>query len=194
MRVSVSGLYNPILGSMMVTNLFVLTASKDKDFIDSDGVYRITSIAFIIDLPPTCGGANPVNLGAFQRSWLNRFGGSRYSPTLITMEDYFSTCSYGKVNFSSDNNIIAASIPMPCEGVATYGTKWSTSTCGADDFYGWFNFAEQYAKNVRAHPLSACTTHCSTLCLAPWSPSTYPPSDPFSPLPLSQPPTADPGH
>ncbi len=76
-------------------------------------------------------------------------------------QDFFSGCSYGKVDFTSANNVIVGPVDVPCSGRTKLGA-WSSRTCGFSDVHGWAIYVDTWAKEVSQHPspaLGSSTTH-----------------------------------
>ncbi|KAG2485992.1 hypothetical protein HYH03_015314 [Edaphochlamys debaryana] len=61
-----------------------------------------------------------------------------------SMERFFETCSYGKVRFRPEDNVVLGPVDVPCTGVSpTSGVPYNASQCKPDDLYGWAAVAEQ---------------------------------------------------
>ncbi|KAG1681512.1 hypothetical protein FOA52_014018 [Chlamydomonas sp. UWO 241] len=144
MRILVTGPYDAELYTLIVRSLEVLQIGVDKDYMYGDGVLQLTSITFLIDLPDQCGGKLTTSRSTFDRYWTNDCGqancGSRYSPALITIQDYYDMCSYSQVGFTAANNIVVGPVLMPC---STAG--YSFSSCATRDLFGWAAWLEAYA-------------------------------------------------
>lgn len=93
-------------------------------------------------------------LQTFKRQWTNNYGGAAGTPAGRTMQDYHSTCSYNKVTFLPENNLVFGPIPVPCTGTTDQGQTWSASACGGNEIYGWAQYAEKWVVQNHAVNLS----------------------------------------
>ena len=53
------------------------------------------------------------------------------------IQDYYSTCSYNKVAWTSATNIIVGPIDLPCSGNTSYGLKWNASEADCGSSVKW---------------------------------------------------------
>ena len=158
MIVRVNASYEPLSDTITIVRLDQIQVDQiqsSKDFTDSSGVLQMTSIGVLLSFNPSChsnsgatrsyNSAPPISL--LQRFWTNNYGGSASSPARITLENFFSSCSYGKAAFKPENNFLLGPVVLPCNG--SVGSKaWNgspSSTCSSNDFYGWANFVDSYA-------------------------------------------------
>ncbi|GAX73434.1 hypothetical protein CEUSTIGMA_g886.t1 [Chlamydomonas eustigma] len=142
--------------TIYVTSIVVLQPAVNKDFVDGSGVVELTSIAFLVNI---CGNTNTLPLESLQAFWLDEYGGPAASPVGSTLQDYYSTCSYNKVSFSSANNLIVGPIDLPCTGVTNYGANWSAGSCGTNDILGWAQYCENYATQTLGIDLTKYIRH-----------------------------------
>ena len=64
------------------------------------------------------------------------------------MEQYWNWCSYGKVTWTKDNNLIVGPIDIPCNHTWSQGT-FDMSKCGYNQLYGWMEYAQNWTLAVR---------------------------------------------
>eukprot|EP00198_Chlamydomonas_reinhardtii_P003372 XP_001692708.1 predicted protein [Chlamydomonas reinhardtii] len=106
--------------------------ASGKDFVVDGKAVNITSIVM---LATVCGNRPGIDITSAAVNSRN-----------VTLQHYYATCSYGKVQFRPENNLVTA-VSLPC--TALYQTSssgvqtWykSQTSCDAPELYGWMRDA-----------------------------------------------------
>eukprot|EP00195_Chlamydomonas_chlamydogama_P013521 CAMPEP_0202890338 /NCGR_PEP_ID=MMETSP1392-20130828/780_1 /ASSEMBLY_ACC=CAM_ASM_000868 /TAXON_ID=225041 /ORGANISM="Chlamydomonas chlamydogama, Strain SAG 11-48b" /LENGTH=657 /DNA_ID=CAMNT_0049573887 /DNA_START=125 /DNA_END=2099 /DNA_ORIENTATION=- len=116
--------------------------SGTKDYTVANGQpYRFRSITFLLNI---CGAAPPATKKDIESQWFN----SKATPGGLTMQNYFASCSYGKVVFDEFSNVVVTNVSLPCAGVTRSGWRWDASQCRIDEVYGWAEATEEAASRM----------------------------------------------
>lgn len=93
---------------------------------------NISSIAFVLNV---CNATTPNSVNHTRDMWFR-------APQ--NLRAYFRNCSYDKLDFPPEHNIVVGPIDVPCdvEGV------FDSHTCGMTSIYGWMQYAEAHAHDV----------------------------------------------
>lgn len=111
---------------------------KTRDFVVGGKPVNITSITMLVSI---CNNSAPISIDKMKERYFNRFARDNYA----TLEKMHSVCSYNKLLFSPENNIIVANITIPCKG-SYRGEAYSNDKCGSAEIYGWMNEALEQVK------------------------------------------------
>lgn len=112
-----------------------------KDFIINGKPVNITSITMIVSI---CNDKAPVSQQKLASRYFKQFAPVNHS----TMEDMHSLCSYNKLLFKPEHNIIVANISLPCSGKFNNMVYNSTEKCDTAEIYGWMNEALDQVKKM----------------------------------------------
>ncbi|KAG2439560.1 hypothetical protein HXX76_004913 [Chlamydomonas incerta] len=129
---------DPDSGLCLDTDTAVLngTSTGAKDFVIDGKPVNITSI---IMLASVCGMQPLMSVSALRATLFNPDSGT---PTRATMQEYYDTCSYGKINYLATNNLITT-VNLPCTALyqtTASGTQVfydSVNKCGDPERMGW---------------------------------------------------------
>lgn len=149
---------------------------RGKDFVIDGKPVNITSVTFLVSV---CGQTPVVTHNILRARYFNAFAPSNY----VTLQSMHSTCSYNKLRFLPENNIIVSNITLPCAGTFN-GAKYNSSKCDSAEIYGWMNDAiiqaraqgvnlSKYKRRIMMLPSRpacpwgglasvGCTTSCNT--------------------------------
>ncbi|PNW82269.1 hypothetical protein CHLRE_06g278161v5 [Chlamydomonas reinhardtii] len=129
---------DPDSGLCLDTDTAVLngTGTGAKDFVINGKPVNVTSI---IMLATVCGTQPLMSVSALRSTLFNPASGA---PTRATMQEYYDTCSYGKLNYLATNNLITT-VNLPCSALyqtTASGTQVfydSVNKCGDPERLGW---------------------------------------------------------
>jgi hypothetical protein len=84
----------------------VLASSSGKDFQYNRPFVNISSITWLTNV---CGQVSVADVPAFRARWLNAFNAQPDSSTTQTLQNYYASCSYGRVRTH------CGAVPLPKE-------------------------------------------------------------------------------
>lgn len=103
-----------------------------KDFIINGKPVNITSVTMIVSV---CNDKAQVSKQKLAARYFTSLAPTNHS----TLEDMHSVCSYNKLLFKPENNIIIANISLPCSGKYANVIYNSTDKCDTAEIWGWMN-------------------------------------------------------
>ncbi|KAG2423672.1 hypothetical protein HYH02_015287 [Chlamydomonas schloesseri] len=115
------------------------STTSGKDFVVDGKAVNITSIVM---LATVCGALPRISLDKLRSTLFNADQASAVNTRNVTLQHYYATCSYGKIQFRPENNLVTT-VNLPC--TALYQTSasgvqtWykSQTSCDAPELYGW---------------------------------------------------------
>lgn len=133
------------LPTFAVESLTLIAPAPGKDFTLDDGRRVVTSITWLTRICNRSALApasprDPAPLARFRSHWFGSNGSSTASPNL---RDYVAGCSFGKVRFDPDRNLIVdlTDEDLGCSG-AWQGQPWRADRCSMTELYGWMQAAQ----------------------------------------------------
>eukprot|EP00198_Chlamydomonas_reinhardtii_P001798 XP_001691134.1 predicted protein [Chlamydomonas reinhardtii] len=136
-------------GRLSITSFKKTSSNGGKDFIVGDQPYNLTSLTFLMHM---CG----KNL-TYTRDTVNRMFFNRFATTNnYTLQRHHEVCSYNKLRFPPDTNLVFGPVSVPCSGTVAvtsntdnrltgvqYNYDFSTR-CGNDERYGLWELAKRW--------------------------------------------------
>eukprot|EP00798_Chlamydomonas_sp_ICE-L_P017397 gene17397-23697_t len=123
-------------------SITVQNQGSERDYTAINGTVNISTIVFIINVQGQ-GYAN-IDIQKFKGTWLNKYN-AKGADNTESMENYFKDCSYGKMQFGENNEVVdLTDIVMPATGVTPY-TRWNynMARCDGAELYGVQEWARQ---------------------------------------------------
>lgn len=111
-----------------------------KDFVVDGKPVNITSITMVVSM--LCTITNKMSTDTLARRYFDMFAPQGH----VTLQKYHATCSYNKLLFLPENNIIVDNITLPCTGTYNKVQYDSANLCTGNEIYGWMNDALAQAK------------------------------------------------
>lgn len=105
-----------------------------KDFVIDGKPVNITSVTMIVSM---CNSKAPFTADYLQKQYFDRAAPG----SAVTLQNYYSTCSYNKILFLPENNIIVEDIQIPCIGSFNGAPYNTANSCDSNELYGWFDTA-----------------------------------------------------
>lgn len=97
--------------------------------VSESPAFNITSITFVVsDIGQY---SQYINMDVFRATWLNGYGEPQNGRT---MQDYHRLCSFGKVAFLPENNVVVGPIRIPATGTGRAG-PWSVAQCNGQAYW-----------------------------------------------------------
>ncbi len=131
-----------------VESLTITAPAPGKDFTLDDGRRVVSSITWLVRicnrsaLAPVSPNdpAGPMTLQRFRAHW---FGGGSDGSRRPNLREYVAGCSFGKVRFDPDRNLIVdlTDEDLGCAGT-WQGQAWRADRCGMTELYGWLQVAQ----------------------------------------------------
>lgn len=117
------------------------TPTITKDFVVDNKPVNITSITMVVST--MCNTNTSLTTARVRQRYFNKYS----LPGQATIQSIHSTCSYNKLLFLPENNIIVDNITLPCIGTWTGLTYDSRYGCNTAEIYGWMESAITQVKN-----------------------------------------------
>lgn len=136
--------------TLVVSDFDIRELGPGKDFPTGDATVDLYSITWVLNL---CTRPNDVTPAAVRAKWFK----AQAPAQAQTLEGYYNMCSYGKVRFTSANNVVVGPIDVPCSGFMTGNFAYSSTTCSNVDVYAWAEYAQNYTTSVLGISLSPFT-------------------------------------
>jgi hypothetical protein len=145
-----------------------------KDFVVNGKPVNITSITI---LPTMCNTPAVLTKSLLNSRYFNKYA----KPKEITYQMYHQICSFNKLLFLPENNIIVDNIKIPCKGKFNSETYDTDNKCDSAELYGWMADAlkqvaargidlKKYKRKVLIMPRRKCgwagmgTLGCGSSC------------------------------
>ncbi|PNW76460.1 hypothetical protein CHLRE_11g467608v5 [Chlamydomonas reinhardtii] len=146
---STSGLFDSHLeggADLQLLNLTLLAPGDTGKEVYNGSTLYVKSITYIIS---TCGWSESIGADALRAQWFN----DTYGPRRLNLQDYHQLCSYGKVVWGPDNNIIVGPVEVPCSGSVQVSASRSaayngSSKCGLYEQMAWRTAGEAAAREL----------------------------------------------
>lgn len=121
--------------------LINIPRTGSKDFIVNGKPVNITSVTMIVNV---CNDKAQLTKQKLASRYFNSLAPTNQS----TMEDMHSICSYNKLLFRPEHNVIVSNISIPCSGQYNNMVYNSTERCDTAEIYGWMNEGLNQAKKM----------------------------------------------
>jgi hypothetical protein len=102
----------------------------NKDFVVDGKPVNITSLTMLVSM---CKTPAPSTKAALQKRFFDKYA----SPDEITMQRHHQICSFNKLLFLPENNLIVDNINIPCTGTYNNAQYDTNGACGEAELYGW---------------------------------------------------------
>jgi hypothetical protein len=155
--------------AVYVTDFTIDQLGPGRDFPTGDKSVDISSITWILNI---CGNTVVPSRELIESKWFSSSAAAAANSAVPTMQGLYQECSYGKVRFSRDTNIVVGPIDVPCKGFMTGGFAYDSSQCGGVEVYAWAEYAENYTRNVLGIDLAKYSRRVSVLskgASCPWA-------------------------
>ncbi|KAG2439070.1 hypothetical protein HYH02_006597 [Chlamydomonas schloesseri] len=135
---------------VQLLNLTLLAPGDTGKEVYNGSALYIKSITYIIS---TCGWSESISAEDLRAQWFNDTYGQRRA----NLQDYHRLCTYGKVVWGPDNNLIVGPVEVPCNGtVQVASTRWAAyngaSKCGLYEQMAWRAVGEAAARQLGYGP------------------------------------------
>ncbi|KAG2432138.1 hypothetical protein HXX76_009064 [Chlamydomonas incerta] len=135
---------------LTLLNLTLLAPGDTGKEVYNGSTLYVKSITYIIS---TCGWSESISPDALRAQWFN----DTYGPKRLNLQDYHQLCTYGKVVWGPDNNLIVGPVQVPCSGnVQVTTTRWAAyngaSKCGLYEQMAWRAAGEAAARQLGYGP------------------------------------------
>jgi hypothetical protein len=122
-----------------IGNPVVISRGKGKDFVIDNTPVNLTSITLLM------GGCrnSAITLDDIKKHWFRNSSNS----SSFTLQNYHEVCSYNKLKFTPENNLILGPVPIPCNGTDPIYGNWNTLTsCSHGALYSMWNLALEWIR------------------------------------------------
>lgn len=118
-----------------IKNLVVKSRTKAKEIYTGTPI-PMRSITVIMNI---CG-----SIGNFKTP-------ASFNNIHSAIKNMYTTCSYNRVSWNDNENIVLGPVALPCGGNYTRGTltfSWTSTGCGASEQYIWSTYVDAYIREI----------------------------------------------
>ncbi|KAG2439086.1 hypothetical protein HYH02_006611 [Chlamydomonas schloesseri] len=127
---------------LTLVNFTKLSSNTEKEIYNGSAI-NVKSITYIVS---TCGWSAPISAEDLAAVWYNTSGSGS-----LNLQDYHDVCTYGKVVWGPDNNLIVGPVQVACTGTvkitSSYSVAYNGATkCRSVEQYAWRTAGEAAAR------------------------------------------------
>ncbi|KAG2432150.1 hypothetical protein HXX76_009073 [Chlamydomonas incerta] len=127
---------------LKLVNFTKVSSNTEKEIYNGTTI-NVKSITYIVS---TCGWSAPISAEDLAAVWYNSSGTGA-----LNLQDYHDVCTYGKVVWGPDNNLIVGPVQVACTGsvkiTSSYSVSYNGATkCRSVEQYAWRTAGEAAAR------------------------------------------------